>query len=524
VNGVTNPSYTYDANGVMTLGAGRSVVPTSFNMARSITEGTTSTNLRYGPDHARMWQQTSVGGTLQTTIYLDDPASGAHEETLPATNDWHDLLALDGHLAAERFCTGAAPCSSGATWRWFVTDNLGSIAVATDATAAVFERDAYDPWGKRRNLNGTDDTACSLTSVTTRGFTGHEHMAALCEINANARIYDPTIGRFTSADSVVQSPFDSQSLNRYSYVENGPLSATDPTGHATIDPGDCGYCEVVPSDRTSFGGGGGGNGGAVTLGSNDAYYKNLDRRGVPSAIAYATLFERSLIKNTPTTAAQQGNTAAGLAGSLSGTEGSTDDAGAEDVLANAQGEGSNSAANAIETVVVHCNCDSGSSKVSIGGAGHAFGLAHLFVEGQGAFAALVASGSRAADAAHVIHGVVKTLKVFGPVMVGTEQALEAAEDIGQGAPVAQSATGAVANSAITLGGAAAAEEFAGAMVTNEATAIAVGSTASLGAGGASAFELPAPSVTGQVIFQGFEREGAVEEFNAEHGAPFFLGP
>jgi hypothetical protein len=69
----------------------------------------------------------------------------------------------------------------GADWRYFVHDNLGSTITTTDATGlgdpAYTERDAYDPWGKRRNPNGTDDTTCSLTSVTTRGFTGQEHVA-----------------------------------------------------------------------------------------------------------------------------------------------------------------------------------------------------------------------------------------------------------------------------------------------------------------------------------------------------------
>jgi hypothetical protein len=46
----------------------------------------------------------------------------------------------------------------------------------------------------------------------------------------NGRIYDPLLGRFLSADLVVQAPGSLQSYNRYSYVMNNPLTLTDPTG------------------------------------------------------------------------------------------------------------------------------------------------------------------------------------------------------------------------------------------------------------------------------------------------------
>ncbi len=110
-------------------------------------------------------------------------------------------------------------------------DRLGSVAVLTDGAGAVSERDSYDAWGRRRNSDGTDNPSCSITSATTRGFTGHEMLDTVCQVNANARLYDPTIARFMSPDSMVSDPFDGQSFNRYSYVENGPLSATDPTGY-----------------------------------------------------------------------------------------------------------------------------------------------------------------------------------------------------------------------------------------------------------------------------------------------------
>lgn len=47
----------------------------------------------------------------------------------------------------------------------------------------------------------------------------------------NGRVYDPVLGRFLSADPYVEDAGDSQAFNRYSYVSNNPLGATDPSGY-----------------------------------------------------------------------------------------------------------------------------------------------------------------------------------------------------------------------------------------------------------------------------------------------------
>ncbi len=47
----------------------------------------------------------------------------------------------------------------------------------------------------------------------------------------NARYYDPAIGRFISADTIIPNPTNPQDLNRYSYVRNNPINYTDPSGH-----------------------------------------------------------------------------------------------------------------------------------------------------------------------------------------------------------------------------------------------------------------------------------------------------
>lgn len=44
-------------------------------------------------------------------------------------------------------------------------------------------------------------------------------------------MWGPLLGRFISADDLVQAPDDSQTLNRYSYTRNNPLKYVDPSRH-----------------------------------------------------------------------------------------------------------------------------------------------------------------------------------------------------------------------------------------------------------------------------------------------------
>ncbi|MDM3872684.1 RHS repeat-associated core domain-containing protein, partial [Porticoccus sp. W117] len=72
------------------------------------------------------------------------------------------------------------------------------------------------------------------SSITTRGFTGHEMLDEVGVIHMNGRIYDAKIARFLQADPFIQDPTYSQSLNRYSYTFNNPLNATDPSGFISL--------------------------------------------------------------------------------------------------------------------------------------------------------------------------------------------------------------------------------------------------------------------------------------------------
>ncbi len=60
-------------------------------------------------------------------------------------------------------------------------------------------------------------------------------------------MYSPLLGRFLSPDSIVPHPSDPQSLNRYSYTRNNPVSRIDPDGHADKDPQKDFLCRLSPS-------------------------------------------------------------------------------------------------------------------------------------------------------------------------------------------------------------------------------------------------------------------------------------
>ncbi len=115
--------------------------------------------------------------------------------------------------------------------RYLHRDALGSIDTITDGQGNIVERMSYEPFGARRGGDWRVGTGLpTIPALTNRGFTGHEHVDEMDLIHMNGRVYDPTLGRFLSADPTMQFPYSSQGFNRYSYVQNNPLKYVDPSG------------------------------------------------------------------------------------------------------------------------------------------------------------------------------------------------------------------------------------------------------------------------------------------------------
>ena len=209
-------SFTYDANGNMESGNGRTITWTSFDMPLKITgQFGVWSSFAYGTDHQRTRQTKSDG----TVVYY----AGAMEVETKSGIATVKTYWPSG-LGVEIETNGTTELN------WTHLDRLGSVVAISGADGMIKEKLAYDNWGKRRNLidNGTPNSIDGVTD--NKGFTGHEMLDGLDLVHMNGRVYDPVVARFISADPIIQDPTHSQSYNRYTYVWNNPTNLTDPSG------------------------------------------------------------------------------------------------------------------------------------------------------------------------------------------------------------------------------------------------------------------------------------------------------
>ncbi len=111
--------------------------------------------------------------------------------------------------------------------RYYHKDHLGSSTVITQAGNESDALELYLPFG----LNRTPEKAGSDTAYR---FTDQEHDKETGLYNYDARLYDPMLGQFISADSLLPNLYDPQQLNRYAYCRNNPLIYNDPSGHVFV--------------------------------------------------------------------------------------------------------------------------------------------------------------------------------------------------------------------------------------------------------------------------------------------------
>jgi RHS repeat-associated protein len=215
----------YDQNGNVLKNGNTTFEHTPFNKVSKILKDKKVINFYYDSNKFRYKKQDNN----TTTYYLGK----SYEHITHANGNTEDkyMIYAGGNLVSiySNLFDSIGELITPAT-KYLHYDNLGSIDTITDNKGVVEARYAYQPFGKKLNLDKYGNETDTISSVTNRGFTGHEQIDDEL-IHMNARVYDSTLGRFMSADSMIPYMYQTQSFNRYSYVRNNPLKYVDPSGH-----------------------------------------------------------------------------------------------------------------------------------------------------------------------------------------------------------------------------------------------------------------------------------------------------
>ncbi|MGB0383565.1 MAG: RHS repeat-associated core domain-containing protein [Ardenticatenaceae bacterium] len=201
-------NYCYDANGNMTdkvvyIYANNYTYDSENRLTDVSANGTSIASYTYDGDGNRV----KVTESSETTLYVGSLVQWRNGTLIK-------YYEVGGSRVAMR---------EGDTLSFILANQLTSTTVTLDSSGNVQSELRYHPFGQTRHSDGT--------TPTNRRFTGQIQDQGTGLYYYNARYYNPELGRFIQADTIVPSPGNPQSLNRYSYVYNNPLKYTDPTGH-----------------------------------------------------------------------------------------------------------------------------------------------------------------------------------------------------------------------------------------------------------------------------------------------------
>jgi RHS repeat-associated protein len=173
--------------------------------------------------------RTRPQNTPQRTLYIgslyeEELEAGPGGDSTTSTTPYTSYYSFGGKLVGIR----RANYSTGNGQFRMVSDHLGSstLIVDTSATPVVVSRQYHKPYGEVAWSGGS-----AMTSLTSVGYTGQRLDTDTGLMFYNARMYDPTLSHFVSADTIAPILTDPTTRHRYGYVSNNPIKCNDPSGH-----------------------------------------------------------------------------------------------------------------------------------------------------------------------------------------------------------------------------------------------------------------------------------------------------
>lgn len=178
------------------------------------------------------WQVRPVGGSW-STLYIG--TSSSYSDRFPTLSagenqkDYQVRLRVRNNIGLYNTKTITVTVARSHKSYYYLTDHLGSVRVTVNDAGDPVGWDDYYPFG----LQMPERTQNASNPNDDSKFTGYllEQNGDLEIYHAEARLYDPVIGRFMQVDPMSQLY---PGHTPYHYVLNNPLSLIDPTGEIVI--------------------------------------------------------------------------------------------------------------------------------------------------------------------------------------------------------------------------------------------------------------------------------------------------
>ena len=203
----TARTYSYDANGNTSSDGIRTLTHDAADQPVTIAQGSNSAAFTYDGNLKRVKEV--EGSDTVYTIYSHASSLMYRDD---ATTSTHTVYIGIGP-AELRLVNGTTPT-------YTHLDTQGSAVAATDSTGAVTWTEHYTPFG--------DTLLNPAANANNKGYTGYLRDTDFALNYAEARYYDPTIGRFLEADPEREA----DQTNLYAYATNDPINKTDPSGRS----------------------------------------------------------------------------------------------------------------------------------------------------------------------------------------------------------------------------------------------------------------------------------------------------
>ncbi|HTM84194.1 MAG TPA: RHS repeat-associated core domain-containing protein, partial [Mycobacterium sp.] len=228
--GTTTASYGYDASGDTTARPGQTLAWDAEGNLASVSTAAGTTSFLYDATGNRLLRRDPNA----TTIYIGQTEI--------------KLAKISGLVTATRYYSDGTGTIAVRTFDnrlyWQIDDQNGTAGMSIDAATLAVTRRRTTPFGAARGA--------TVAWKGERGFVDGVMDATTGLTHLGAREYDPSTGRFISADPIID-PDDPQQLNGYAYANNSPVTFSDPDGEL-VNCGPDGFrCGMDPNTDKNTG-------------------------------------------------------------------------------------------------------------------------------------------------------------------------------------------------------------------------------------------------------------------------------